>query len=253
MRGNKESDINEGTKMKRKALITGASRGIGRAAAFALAKDGWDLFLVCRSSSEALSEVKEELEREYSVCCGTALCDVSDPGQVEKMINEAGEIHVLINNAAVSYVGLLTDMSLEEWHRVINTNLNSLFYTCRLAVPQMVHRKEGKIINVSSVWGNVGASMEVAYSASKGGVNSFTRALAKELAPSGIQVNGVAFGVIDTDMNACFSGEEMTALEEEIPMGRMGKAQEAGEIIRQLVNAPDYLTGQIITVDGGWI
>lgn len=239
--------------MRKKALITGASRGIGRAAACALAKDGWDLFLVCRSSGEALLEVKKELEREYAVCCGTALCDVSDPGQVEEMINKAGEIHALINNAAVSYVGLLTDMSLEEWNRVIDTNLNSLFYTCRLVVPQMVHRKEGKIINVSSVWGNAGASMEVAYSASKGGVNSFTKALAKELAPSNIQVNAVSFGVIDTDMNACFSKEELAALEEEIPAGRMGKASEAGEIIRQMVNAPDYLTGQILTMDGGWL
>lgn len=239
--------------MRKKALITGASRGIGRAAACALAKDGWDLFLMCRSGGEALLEVKEKLEREYAVCCGTALCDVSDPGQVEEAISKAGEIHALINNAAVSYVGLLTDMSLEEWHRVIDTNLNSLFYTCRLVVPRMVHRKAGKIINVSSVWGNAGASMEVAYSASKGGVNSFTKALAKELAPSNIQVNAVSFGVIDTDMNACFSKEELAALEEEIPAGRMGKASEAGEIIRQIINAPDYLTGQILTMDGGWL
>lgn len=237
---------------KKKALITGASRGIGKAAAWALAKDGYDLFLVCKNSCEALFQVKKELESRYSMCCETALCDVSDPNQVEKLISKAGEIHVLVNNAAVSYVGLITDMTLKEWHQVMDTNLNSLFYICRLVVPQMVYRKEGKIINVSSVWGNVGASMEVAYSASKGGVNSFTKALAKELAPSGIQVNGAAFGVIDTDMNACFSGEELEALKEEIPAGRMGSAWEAGEIIRQLVNAPAYLTGQIVTMDGGW-
>ena len=239
--------------MRKKALITGASRGIGRAAAYALAKDGYDLFLICRKSGEALLKVKEELERKYAVSCETALCDVSDPKQVEEAVSRAGEIHVLVNNAAVSCVSLLTDMTLEEWHRVIDTNLNSLFYTCRLAVPQMVRRKEGKIINVSSVWGNAGASMEVAYSASKGGVNSFTKALAKELAPSNIQVNGAAFGVIDTDMNACFSREEMEALAEEIPAGRMGTVQEAGEIIRWLAGAPEYLTGQIITMDGGWL
>ncbi len=239
--------------MRKKALITGASRGIGRAAAYALAKDGYDLFLVCRKSGEALLKVKEELERKYGVFCETALCDVSDPKQVEETVGRAGDIHVLINNAAVSCVSLLTDMTLEEWHRVIDTNLNSLFYASRLAVPQMVRRKEGKIINVSSVWGNAGASMEVAYSASKGGVNSFTKALAKELAPSNIQVNGAAFGVIDTDMNACFSGEELEALAEEIPAGRMGTAQEAGEIIRWLAGAPAYLTGQIITMDGGWL
>ncbi len=239
--------------MRKKALITGASRGIGEAAARALAGEGYDLFLVCRSSWEKLDQLRRELEEEYGITCQAALCDVSDQAQVETMMAKAGEIHVLVNNAAISYVGLLTDMTPEEWHQVMGTNLDSLFYTCRLAVPQMVRRKEGRIINVSSVWGNTGASMEVAYSASKGGVNSFTRALARELAPSNIQVNGIAFGVIDTDMNACFSQEELEALEEEIPAGRMGSAGEAGELIRMLVKAPEYLTGQILTMDGGWI
>ncbi len=239
--------------MNKKALITGASRGIGSAAAKSLAREGYDLFLVCRNSQEKMEELKRELEEKYGISCYTALCDVSDPAQVETMMKQAGEIHVLVNNAAVSYVGLLTDMTVEQWHQVIDTNLNALFYTCRMAVPQMVRRREGKIINVSSVWGNAGASMEVAYSASKGGVNAFTKALAKELAPSGIQVNGVAFGVIDTDMNRCFSREEMEALREEIPADRLGTAEEAGEMICQLVKAPSYLTGQIITMDGGWI
>lgn len=239
--------------MNKKALITGASRGIGSAAAKSLAREGYDLFLVCRNSQEKMEELKRELEEKYGISCYTALCDASDPAQVETMMKQAGEIHVLVNNAAVSYVGLLTDMTVEQWHQVIDTNLNALFYTCRMAVPQMVRRREGKIINVSSVWGNAGASMEVAYSASKGGVNAFTKALAKELAPSGIQVNGVAFGVIDTDMNRCFSREEMEALREEIPADRLGTAEEAGEMICQLVKAPSYLTGQIITMDGGWI
>lgn len=239
--------------MRKRALITGASRGIGEAAARALAEEGYDLFLVCKSSGEAISRLGEELAQKYGIYCETALCDVSDAGQVETMIKKAGDIHILINNAAVSYVGLLTDMSLEEWHQVIGTNLDSLFYTCRLVAPQMVRRKEGRIINISSVWGNAGASTEVAYSASKGGVNAFTKALAKELAPSNIQVNGIAFGVIDTDMNACFSGEELEALEEEIPTGRMGSTAEAGEMIRMLAKAPGYLTGQILTMDGGWI
>lgn len=238
--------------MRRKALITGASRGIGKAAAKALAEEGYDLFLVCKSSGQALLDLKEELEKNCRISCETALCDISEPRQVEIMIEQAGEIHVLINNAGISYVGLITDMTPEEWHRVMDTNLNALFYICRLIVPQMVRRKEGKIINISSVWGEEGASMEVAYSASKGGVNSFTRALAKELAPSNIQVNGIAFGAIDTDMNACFSREEMEMLIEEIPAGRLGRTQEAGEMIRQLVNAPAYLTGQILTMDGGW-
>lgn len=239
--------------MRKKALITGASRGIGEAAARALAKEGYDLFLVCKSSEEKLNKLKRELAEKYGIFCGAMLCDVSDWAQVETMMKKAGEIHVLVNNAAISYVGLLTDMTPHEWHQVIGTNLDSLFYTCNLAVPGMVRRKEGRIINISSVWGNVGASMEVAYSASKGGVNSFTRALAKELAPSNIQVNGIAFGVIDTDMNACFSREEIEALEEEIPAGRMGSAKEAGELIQMLAKAPKYLTGQIFTMDGGWI
>lgn len=239
--------------MRKRALITGASRGIGAETARALAGDGYDLVLVCRRSMNRLEELKKELEGTYEICCQTVLCDVSDAGQVETMIKQAGEIHVLVNNAAISYVGLLTDMSIQQWHEVMDTNLNALFYTCRLVIPQMVQRKAGRIINVSSVWGNVGASMEVAYSTAKGGVNSFTKALAKELAPSGIQVNGVAFGVIDTDMNACFTREEMESLREEIPADRIGSAREAGEMIRQMLYLPDYLTGQMIAMDGGWI
>lgn len=238
--------------MGKKALVTGASRGIGEAVAGVLAREGYDLFLVCRNSKKDIGRIKDGLVREYGVCCETALCDVSDFRQVETMIQRAGEIHVLVNNAAVSHVGLLTDMTLDQWHRVMDTNLNSLFYICRLVVPQMVRRREGKIVNVSSVWGSVGASMEVAYSASKGGVNSFTRALAKELAPSNIQVNGAAFGVIDTRMNACFSEEEMEQLRQEIPADRLGSAREAAELINQLIHSPAYLTGQIITMDGGW-
>ena len=236
--------------MRKRALITGASRGIGEAVARVLAMEGYDLFLVCKNSGDKIKKIKAELEEIYDICCETMICDVSDAMQVETMIKQAGEIHVLINNAAISYVGLLTDMTLAQWQEVMDTNLNALFYICRLVVPQMVRRREGKIINVSSVWGNVGASMEVAYSTTKGGVNSFTRALAKELAPSGVQVNGIAFGVIDTDMNACFSKEEMENLRAEIPADRIGNAMEAGEMIRQIINAPSYMTCQIITMDG---
>lgn len=239
--------------MKKKALLTGASRGIGAATARMLAQEGYDLFLVCKSSEDKIRELKEELETSFGVSCQVMLCDVSDFRQVEIMVKQAGEVHVLINNAAVSHVGLLTDMSFEQWHQVLDTNLSALFYLCKLIVPQMVKRKAGRIINVSSVWGRVGASTEVAYSASKGGVDGFTRALAKELAPSNIQVNGVAFGVIDTDMNAGFSAEEMEALREEIPADRLGSAEEAAQMIKQVLDAPAYLTGQIITMDGGWI
>ena len=134
----------------------------------------------------------------------------------------------------------------------MDTNLNSLFYTCRQAVPLMVARQSGRIVNISSVWGNVGASMEVAYSASKGGVNSFTKALAKELAPSHISVNAVACGVIDTQMNKCFNIEERQALQEEIPADRFGRPEEVADLVLQVINAPEYMTGQIITIDGGW-
>jgi len=135
----------------------------------------------------------------------------------------------------------------------MNTNLNAVFYTSRLAVPYMVRQQKGKIINISSIWGNAGASMEVAYSASKGGVNSFTKALAKELAPSNIQVNAIACGVIDTDMNRCFSEEERAMLIEEIPADRMGSVEEVAQTVLMLLDAPAYLTGQIITVDGGYL
>lgn len=238
--------------MRKKALVTGASRGIGAAIAQMLAKEGYDLVLVCQSSKEKLEQLKDHLQKQYGVCCMAVLCDVSKPEQVEHLFAQTGDVEVLINNAAVSYVGLLTDMSVDDWQQVIATNLNALFYTCKNAIPGMIRRKSGKIINISSVWGNVGASMEVAYSASKGGVNSFTRALAKELAPSNIQVNAAAFGMMDTEMNDCFSPEEKAALKEEIPADRLGTVREAAEMIGKILEAPSYLTGQIITMDGGW-
>lgn len=239
--------------MRKKALITGASRGIGAAIAEMLAQEGYDLILICRHSEEKMNLLKQQLTEGYGINCSTFLCDVSDSKQVEAAFAKAGDVDVLINNAAVSYVGLLTDMTVEQWQQVVGTNLNALFYTCRLVIPGMVYKKFGKIINISSVWGNVGASMEVAYSAAKGGVDSFTKALAKELAPSNIQVNAVSFGVIDTEMNACFSGEEKQLLIEEIPADRMGTAKEAAQMVKQVLNAPEYLTGQVITMDGGWI
>lgn len=143
-------------------------------------------------------------------------------------------------------------MTYREWQEVIDTNLNACFLTCRYAVPEMVRRRQGKIINISSVWGTVGASMEVAYSASKGGVNAFTRALAKELGPSCIQVNAIACGVIDTDMNKSLDKEDIEQLIQEIPLDRLGRAEEVAELVKLLCTGNQYLTGQIITLDGGW-
>ena len=152
----------------------------------------------------------------------------------------------------MSHMGLLTDMTSEQWHRIMAVNLDSCFYTCRSAIPLMLQKHQGRIIHVSSVWGAQGASMEVAYSASKGGMNAFTKALAKELAPSNIQVNAVACGVIDTAMNNCLSPDDLMQLAAEIPADRLGAPEEAARLILQLAQAPDYLTGQIITLDGGW-
>lgn len=237
----------------KKVLLTGASRGIGKAVAEKLASEGCELWLVCSKTIEKLETLRKELEQKYGLLCKAEACDVSNFEQVKRLFQKMGDIDILINNAAVSYVGLLADMSVEEWKKVTGTNLDSVFYTAKEAVPGMVRKKSGKIINVSSVWGSVGASMEVAYSASKGGVNSFTKALAKELAPSNIQVNAVSFGMIDTEMNACFDEEEKRAITEEIPADRMGTPKEAADLICQVLKSPSYLTGQIITMDGGWI
>ena len=141
----------------------------------------------------------------------------------------------------------------EEWNRLLQTNLSSVFYCCRSAVPKMVSKKSGKIINISSMWGTVGASCEAAYSATKSGVHGLTRALAKELAPSNVQVNAIACGCIDTSMNSQLSAEEKSSLEEEIPAVRFGSPQEVADFVMQLVNSPSYLTGQIIGLDGGYI
>ena len=235
------------------ALVTGASRGIGCAIAETLAKEGYHLYLTCRHSAVKLSELSERLTAQYDISCNATAADMGNPSEVDKLFAQIGALDVLVNNAGVSYIGLLHEMSDVDWQEVMNTNLNSLFYTCRHAVPLMLQNHRGKIINISSVWGNTGASMEVAYSASKGGVNGFTKALAKELAPSGIQVNAIACGVIDTEMNRCFSVEELTTLRNEIPADRIGQSIEVAQMVVSLLHAPEYLTGQVIALDGGWI
>ena len=238
---------------RKKALITGASRGIGRAIAQTFARAGFDLYLTCHTRMELLETLAKELETQYGVTCECFCFPISDEKAVRKMFERIQSLDVLINNAGMAYIGLLTDMSYQEWREVIDTNLGGCFLTSKYAIPGMVNRKKGKIINISSVWGNVGASMEVAYSASKGGINAFTKALAKELGPSNIQVNAIACGVIDTDMNKCFDEEEMEALVQEIPADRLGKPQEVAHLALQLCEGNEYLTGQIITLDGGWL
>lgn len=234
------------------ALITGASRGIGAATAHAFAAAGYHLFLTCDKSIEELHALSDTITARYGTECTAILADMGCSADVARVFTGLSKLDVLVNNAGISYIGLLSDMTDEEWRHLMAVNLDSCFYTCRHAVPLMVHRHAGRIINVSSVWGNVGASMEVAYSASKGGMNAFTKALAKELAPSNIQVNAVSCGVIDTPMNACFSEEERQTLIQEIPADRMGTPDEVAALILQLAQAPAYMTGQILTIDGGW-
>lgn len=238
--------------MRKKALVTGASRGIGKAIARMLAAQKFDLYLTCRENSNQLETLGQSLQQQYGINCCCYTFPIADENSVIEMFRDIPYLDVLVNNAGISYIGLLTDMTYREWQEVIDTNLNACFLTCRYAVPEMVRRRQGKIINISSVWGTVGASMEVAYSASKGGVNAFTRALAKELGPSCIQVNAIACGVIDTDMNKSLDKEDIEQLIQEIPLDRLGRAEEVAELVKLLCTGNQYLTGQIITLDGGW-
>ena len=242
--------------MSRKTvLVTGASRGIGKAIAVKFAKKNYNVVINCVRSQERLMQTKKEIES-YQVPCLAFMGDMGDMSQCEALFKQIKKqfsaLDVLVNNAGISYIGLLQDMKTEDWDRIIRTNLTSVFNLSKLAIPDMVARKYGKIINISSVWGNVGAACEVAYSATKGGINAFTKALAKELAPSNIQVNAVACGAIDTEMNQFLEEEELIALVEEIPTGRLGKAEEVADLVYLLGYKNSYLTGQVIGLDGGW-
>lgn len=242
----------------RTALVTGASRGIGAAIAEELAREHCDLVLTCSRTMGDLQKLAERLTRDYSVTVRARACDVSDPDAVRKLFAGIEDLDILINNAGISYVGLLQDMSDEDWNRSLSTNLSGCFYTCREAIPLFLKKQgretvPGRIVSISSVWGNVGASCEACYSATKGGINALTMALAKELAPSGIPVNAIACGCVDTVMNDHLSKEEKEELAEEIPAGRFAEPTEIAACVKLLLSAPSYLTGQVITVDGGWI
>ena len=241
--------------MKKTVLITGASRGIGRATALMYATHGYNV-VICARHADALKNTADEITALGAECLAVT-ADVGCYGDVVRLFDDAvsrfGGIDVLVNNAGISHIGLLQDMSIEEWNNIVNTNLSSVFSCCKLAIPGMVRKQSGSIINISSVWGVAGASCEAAYSATKGGINSFTKALAKELAPSGINVNAIACGVMDTDMNHCFSEEEMQDIIEEIPAGRMGAPDEAASLALSISEGTSYLTGQVIVLDGGYI
>lgn len=241
--------------IKKTILITGASRGIGRSTALRFAREGYHVFLNCNTSVDTLKEVKEVIDAQNPYHCTLVPGDVGNPDEVRKMFDiiyrECEYLDVLVNNAGISHIGLLTDMTNEEWDRVISTNLSSVFYCCRAAIPRMASRKSGNIVNISSMWGVSGASCEAAYSASKAGVNGLTQAIARELAPSNIQVNALACGVIDTIMNSQLDVDERHELEYEIPMGRFGTPEEVADMVWNIVTAPPYMTAQIIGFDGG--
>jgi len=239
--------------MAKKVLITGASKGIGKAIACEFAANGYNLYITGYSHPDELTMLSKELSNKYHIECVPFICDIGNYEEVTKMFMQISDVDIVINNAGIAWLGLLTDMTNNEWHRLMSTNLDSLFNTCKHAVPIMLKKHSGQIINISSVWGNVGASCEVAYSASKGAVNAFTKALAKELAPSNITVNAISCGVIDTDMNRShLTPEDMNELIEEIPANRLGTPTDVAKLALQIVNSPSYMTGQIITIDGGW-
>lgn len=243
--------------MSKTALITGASRGIGAAIAEEFARDGYHLALCCAHTSSQLLQLADRLSAAYPTEVLTYVGDVGDAAFVDEMCADAlkhfGHIDILINNAGIAHIGLLSDMQAEDWNRLLSVDLTAAFLTCRSLIPSMVSRGSGRILNISSVWGNTGASCEAAYSACKGGLNALTKALGKELAPSCIPVNAIACGLIDTSMNASLTRQELDELIRSIPAGRMGRPEEAARLALMLADAPEYLTGQVITLDGGWI
>ena len=237
------------------AVITGSSRGIGRAVALRFAREGCNVVINCAKSAEELRETLKDIEAMGARAVGIQ-ADVSAAGECERLVGAAlesfGAIDILVNNAGRSFIGLLSDMKPDEIAAVVETNLLSAMYCSRLCVPGMVRRKRGVIINISSMWGIVGASCETVYSGAKGGLNAFTKALAKELGPSGVRVNAISCGVIKTGMNAFLSAEEASGLAEQIPLSRFGTGLEVAEAAAFLASdAAAYITGQILGVDGG--
>lgn len=236
-------------------LVTGASGGIGRAIALELARRGWGVALQYRSHPQAAKELEEEILR----LGGNAKAygaDLTDESQVDQLFSAAerdfGFLEGLVNNAGIAWKGLFTDMSLSDWRAVMDADLTSVFLCCRRALPPMIREKRGSIVNVSSMWGEVGASCEAAYSAAKAGVIGLTKALAKEEGPSGIRVNCLTPGVINTPMNGELSPEDLAALREETPLERIGSPEEAAAAAAFLLEG-EFVTGQVLGVNGGLV
>ena len=231
-------------------LITGASRGIGKELVYEFIKNGYRVFLNYNKSKKEAVKISEET--------GAVLvkADISNSGEVEKMAelihNNYGKIDVLVNNAGISQIKLFTDITENDWDNMFNINMKGMFLVTKAFVSDMINKKKGKIINISSMWGVTGGSCEVHYSASKAAVIGFTKALAKELGPSNINVNCVAPGVIDTEMNSHLSEEDLQALKEETPLERIGSVSDVAKAVLFLVSdKSDFITGQVLNVDGG--
>ncbi len=242
-------------KENKTVIITGASRGIGRETAILFAKKGYNVVANYNNSEVEAKKLFSELS-DLSVSIFKA--DVSNRTETDLMcefaIGKYGKIDALVNNAGISFEScLFSDTKKDDWEKVYGTNVFGVFNCVQSVMPYMVHEKMGSIVNVSSIWGITGASCEALYSSSKAAVIGFTKAMAKELAPSGIRVNAVAPGVIKTEMNDFLSQEEKSALTEEIPLGRWGMPSEVAESIYFLTEHSSYITGQVLTVDGGFI
>ena len=231
----------------KKALVTGGSRGIGAAICRALGRDGWQVYINYNESKDKAEALAEEIG-------GTAVwADVSDPRAVETMFDTVGDVELLVSNAGIAHPELVQNVSDEVWRRLFAVNADGAFHTVRAAVPGMVRRKSGNIIIITSVCGVWGSSCEAAYSATKGALISLTKSLFKELGPSGIRVNAIAPGVIDTDMTACFTAEEKAAMAADTPLGRIGTPEDVAELAAFLASdRAGFITGQIIGCDGGF-
>lgn len=232
----------------KKALVTGSSRGIGAATSRALAAEGWRVTLNYLNSRDGAEALAAELGTE------ALRADVADPAQVRELFAAAGPFDLLVCNAGIAWSGLIQDMTDAEWRRIFDVNVNGMFHCCREAIPYMVEKKRGCIICTSSILGVRGGSCETAYSATKGAVISFVKALAKELGPSGIRVNAVAPGAVDTDMLSCFTAEDKAAMAENSALGRIGLPEDIARVTAFLASdAASFITGQILGADGGMI
>jgi len=243
--------------MDKTVLITGSSRGIGRAAARRFAEHGWRVAVHCHRETTAAQALVEELTGR-GLQAQAFQADIGSFSEAARLIREAterfGPLDALINNAGIASAKLLTDYTEEEWDELFRVNVKSLFNCCHAVLPSMISRKSGTIVNLSSMWGQAGASCEVPYSAAKAAVIGFTKALAKELGPSGITVNCVAPGFIDTDMNAHLAEEDRAALKEETPLGRVGTPDDvAGALYYLCSSSASFITGQVLAVNGGFV